>query len=102
MSPTFFSGPSPPLHFPQIHAPKPVIVDFSAEWCGPCKMIAPRFEQLAQLNPEIAFYKVDVDELYEVALQENIQAVSILSVLTFPVSRLYRCPRSFSIGMATG
>ena len=40
-----------------------VIVDFSAEWCGPCKMVAPKFEEFAQEHPEITCIHVDVDEL---------------------------------------
>eukprot|EP00966_Prymnesium_polylepis_P138491 3200086-Prymnesium_polylepis.2 len=39
-----------------------VIVDFTATWCGPCKRIAPLFEELASDNPGAFFVKVDVDE----------------------------------------
>ena len=42
---------------------KPVVVDFFADWCGPCKAIAPLFEQLADENPDLVFVKVNVDEL---------------------------------------
>ena len=38
-----------------------VVVKFSADWCGPCKRIAPAFEQLAQENPSVKFLHVDVD-----------------------------------------
>eukprot|EP00775_Hariotina_reticulata_P013532 gene13532-13658_t len=44
-----------------------VIVDFSATWCGPCKMISPIFEQLSTKHTEITFVKIDVDQLQEVA-----------------------------------
>eukprot|EP01023_Acetabularia_acetabulum_P066090 TRINITY_DN885_c0_g1_i2.p5 TRINITY_DN885_c0_g1~~TRINITY_DN885_c0_g1_i2.p5 ORF type:complete len:153 (-),score=40.08 TRINITY_DN885_c0_g1_i2:337-795(-) len=46
---------------------KAVIVDFHAQWCGPCKVIAPQYEQLAQRYPDVIFIKVDVDQLPEVA-----------------------------------
>lgn len=42
---------------------KLVVVDFSASWCGPCKMIAPFFESLAEKTPSVVFIHVDVDTL---------------------------------------
>ena len=52
-----------------------VIVDFSAEWCGPCKRIAPTFKSLADKYPEIVFVKVDVDDSAEIAEFETISAM---------------------------
>ena len=52
-----------------------VIVDFFAEWCGPCKMIAPAIEKLAKEYPAVIFAKVDVDQLQEVAQAAGIQAM---------------------------
>eukprot|EP00227_Mantoniella_beaufortii_P012848 CAMPEP_0197583538 /NCGR_PEP_ID=MMETSP1326-20131121/6437_1 /TAXON_ID=1155430 /ORGANISM="Genus nov. species nov., Strain RCC2288" /LENGTH=105 /DNA_ID=CAMNT_0043147779 /DNA_START=74 /DNA_END=391 /DNA_ORIENTATION=+ len=54
---------------------KPIIVDFTASWCGPCKMIAPFFEQLAAKYPGVIFVKVDVDDLDDVAAECGISAM---------------------------
>mmetsp|Transcript_10812 Transcript_10812/g.13590 ORF Transcript_10812/g.13590 Transcript_10812/m.13590 type:complete len:100 (-) Transcript_10812:3739-4038(-) len=51
---------------------KPLIVDFTASWCPPCKRIAPIYERLAGENPDIVFKKVDVDEASEVAQANGI------------------------------
>mmetsp|Transcript_11469 Transcript_11469/g.41988 ORF Transcript_11469/g.41988 Transcript_11469/m.41988 type:complete len:104 (-) Transcript_11469:909-1220(-) len=63
-----------------IKGDKPVIVDFTASWCGPCKMIAPFFAQLAETYPTIEFIKVDVDELDDVAAQCGISAMPTFQV----------------------
>jgi len=44
-----------------------VIIDFYATWCGPCKMLAPIFEQVAAEKENVTFVKVDVDEAGELA-----------------------------------
>jgi thioredoxin len=51
------------------------VVDFFAEWCGPCKMISPYIGQLEKEFPNVQFVKVDVDELEEVASLNNITAM---------------------------
>jgi len=52
-----------------------VVVDFFAAWCGPCKVIAPRVEQFAKKYENVEFYKVDVDEVTEVAAAQGIKAM---------------------------
>ena len=54
------------------------LVDFFATWCGPCKMLSPNLEELAQENPDLLVIKVDVDEAGELAMRFAIQAVPTL------------------------
>lgn len=55
-----------------------VFVDFYADWCGPCKMVAPIVEKLAGLNPEVKFVKLNVDNTPEVAMMYGIQSIPTL------------------------
>lgn len=54
---------------------KLVVVDFTAAWCPPCKMIAPKFEEMSKEFTDVIFYKVDVDENDETAEANGIQAM---------------------------
>ncbi|GLB03885.1 thioredoxin trx1 [Aspergillus tubingensis] len=53
----------------------PVVVDCFATWCGPCKAISPKVEQFSNEYPNAKFYKIDVDELSEVAAELGIRAM---------------------------
>lgn len=57
------------------------IVDFYADWCGPCKMLGPVLEEVAEENTDIKFVKVNVDEAMEVASKYGI--MSIPNVIMF-------------------
>lgn len=54
---------------------KLVVIDFSATWCGPCKMIAPLFKELSEDNPNVVFLKVDVDENPDTAAKYGVSAM---------------------------
>ncbi len=60
---------------------KPVMVDFYADWCGPCKMLSPIIQEVAQENAEIGeFYKVNVDENNDIAASLNIMSIPTVVV----------------------
>jgi thioredoxin 1 len=57
----------------------PVLVDFWAEWCGPCRMVSPIVEQLAQsLDGKVKVSKLNVDQNQEIAMKYNVQSIPSL------------------------
>ncbi len=57
-----------------------ILVDFYATWCGPCKMLSPIIDEVAEENKEYKFYKIDVDENEEFDKQFGIMAMPTLLV----------------------
>ena len=57
-----------------------VLIDFWAEWCGPCKSFAPIYEKVAENHPDIAFGKVDIQQQEEIAQMFGIRSIPTLAV----------------------
>ena len=62
-------------------SPKTVLLDFWATWCGPCKMIAPFVEEIADQRDDILVGKIDVDQEMELAMQFGITSIPTLIVM---------------------
>ncbi len=61
---------------------KPVFLDFWADWCGPCRMLAPTFDKLAEkFSEQVTFAKINVDELPEIANKFAVRSIPTLVLL---------------------
>lgn len=60
---------------------KTVLVDFYADWCGPCRMIAPIVEAIAKENEDIKVVKINVDNAQDLAMQYNVMSIPTLVVI---------------------
>mgnify|MGYP001964827993 FL=1 len=61
-----------------LQASKPVVVDFWAEWCGPCKMIAPSLEEISEENDAVQIVKVNIDDNPDLAAQFGVRSIPTL------------------------
>ena len=59
-------------------SPVPVLVDFNATWCGPCRMLKPVLEQVAEERPDVKVVSVDVDEAPELAEEYGVSSIPCL------------------------
>ena len=71
-----------------LESDKPVIVDFWATWCGPCRMLGPTISELAEEHPEIKVCKVNVDDEPDLANQFGV--MSIPFVASFKGGQLHK------------
>jgi thioredoxin 1 len=63
-----------------LQSDKPVLLDFSATWCGPCKMLAPIIENVASKHDGVKVAKLDIDQVPEVANKYRVQSVPTVVV----------------------
>ena len=69
------------FHKEVLNSDKPVLLDFFASWCGPCRMVGPILDEIAEEREDIKVCKVDIDEQPELASRYRIMSVPTLMVL---------------------
>ena len=69
------------FHNEVINSDRKVLLDFWAPWCGPCRMVVPMVEQIAQERPDIKVVKINVDENPELASRYGVMTIPTLMVM---------------------
>ena len=70
------------LNFDEIkNSEKRVLLDFYADWCGPCKMVAPIIDEIAEENPQYVIGKINVDENPELAIEFGVSTIPNLVIM---------------------
>ncbi|MDD2592400.1 MAG: thioredoxin [Erysipelotrichaceae bacterium] len=64
-----------------INSQRPVLIDFYADWCGPCKMLSPVIEQISNERDDVKVVKIDVDKEIELARQFGIMSIPTVMVI---------------------
>lgn len=60
---------------------KLVLIDFYADWCGPCQVLSPRVENVAKLNPDVKFVKINLDNAENLAIEYGVMSIPTLVVI---------------------